>query len=170
VERKNCIDFVKSVASKRIFDQLKKLKSLENGTPILLIEGTVALINKFTKWSESSIVALINSIILDWKVPIFFASSKKYTVLFLYDLARRTEREKKEISLRFKPVQKTTEEKALYILEGLPGISGKRAKDLLNHFRSVESVFENLEHIDDVRGIGKKTKEEILEVVRWRKM
>ena len=169
VERKTCIDFVKSVIDKRLFEQLKSIKAQEEYHPLLIVEGSMAKVRKFTKWNESSIVAIANSIMFDWKVPIFFSPSKKYTILCLLDLAKRTKRKKKVVfPLRFKPKTRSIEDKARFIIEGLPGISGKRAVDILQHFGSVEGVFRNIDRIDDVPGIGEKTKKEIVEVVRWK--
>ena len=55
----------------------------------------------------------------------------------------------------------------LYILQGLPNISGVMAERLLEHFGSVKAVFEADEkELREVKGVGPMTARRIVEVLK----
>ena len=54
----------------------------------------------------------------------------------------------------------------VFIVEGLPGVSAKLARRLLEHFGSVGAVFSaSAEELRGVEGIGEKTAERIREAI-----
>ncbi|RLG00847.1 MAG: hypothetical protein DRN49_02420, partial [Thaumarchaeota archaeon] len=68
VERKTPTGFVSDVKSMRLWSELDKLKRCVDVKPILVIEGSLSLIEKITKWSPSQVLGVLNSVILDWGI------------------------------------------------------------------------------------------------------
>jgi len=169
VERKTCIDFAKSIRDGRLWGELEKLKSIEGLRPVLLVEGSLAVVEKFTDWAPQSIVGVLNSVMFDWNVHVVFVPSVKWTVTYLTQLAKSAEiEERKPYPLRVKQKAETPQEYALMVVEGLPGVSAVRARALLRHFRTLRSLFNaSVEKLMEVEGVGRKTAEKIYEVVNF---
>jgi len=166
VERKTCIDFAKSIRDGRLWGELEKLKSIEGLKPVLLVEGSLAVVEKFTSWAPQSIVGVLNSVMFDWNVHVVFVPSVKWTVTYLTQLAKSAEiEERKPHPLRVKQKAESPREYALMVVEGLPGISAVRARALLRHFKTLRNLFNaSVERLMEVEGVGRKTAEKIYEV------
>jgi Fanconi anemia group M protein len=91
---------------------------------------------------ENAFRGMLLSAILDFGVPIIFTESEKDTARMLLVLARRLEKKKAEISLRYKKSEMSLEEQKQFILEGFPGIGPVSAKALLDKFKTLSKVFE----------------------------
>jgi ERCC4-type nuclease len=63
IERKTCIDFAHSIRDARLWGELEKMKVAEGLTPILLVEGSLALVEKFTNWSPQSLIGALNAVL-----------------------------------------------------------------------------------------------------------
>jgi len=170
VERKTITDFLGSLKG-RLWGQLKLMKLCENEfQPILLVEGYYGLIRKFG-WNEGSIYMQVEAIQTKWKIPVVHTLDKRGTITYLATKARQVGKPKspKVYALRPSASKKLSlREQALYIVEGFPQISAVRAEQVLKHFGSIRNFVINAERIDEVPGIGKKIKEEILNVVDYR--
>jgi Fanconi anemia group M protein len=166
VERKTCIDLAKSIRDGRLWGELKKLKSIEGLKPVLLVEGSLAVVEKFTSWAPQSIVGVLNSVMFDWGVHVVFVPSVRWTVTYLTQLAKSAEiEERKPYPLRVKQKAESPREYALMVVEGLPGVSAVRARALLRHFKTLRSLFNaSVEKLMEVEGVGRKTAEKIYEV------
>jgi ERCC4-type nuclease len=170
IERKTVTDLVNTLRSKRLFDQLEILKSVENVVPLLLVEGSPHILVKYRRWSRESVVGLLASLLYDWNIHIAFMPSRQYTVLFLKTLANRLgkPREKKAIALRPSVSRELTpREKAIYVLEGFPLVSAERARMILKHFKSIRGFVNNLSELEKVKGIGKTIRKEVEAVVNY---
>jgi Fanconi anemia group M protein len=169
VERKTCIDFAKSIRDGRLWGELEKLKSIEGLKPVLLVEGSLAVVEKFTSWAPQSIVGVLNSVMFDWNVHVVFVPSVKWTVTYLTQLAKSAEiEERKPYPLRVKQKAESPREYALMVVEGLPGVSAVRARALLKHFRTLRNLFNaSVERLMEVEGVGRKTAERIYEVANF---
>jgi Fanconi anemia group M protein len=139
VERKRVFDFLNSLKG-RLWDQLSLLKTFE-GERILILEGYLGLYRK-SKWNETSVLALIDRIVLEWGIPIIPTPDTRATLTYLAWKHKKLgeEKELKEYPLRVSGREMSIEEQALYTLEGLCG--HKTAKTLLTHFGTLGKVIE----------------------------
>ncbi len=155
IERKTVSDFISSMASKRLTNQLEELQQYPNR--LLIIEGT----DEQELYTDSenrigmhpnAIRGFLLSILLKHKVPIIFTKDYKDTAKFISVLSKRVE---KESSLNVSKKSFNKKERMQFILEGFPGIGPKNAKKLLEKFGSLKEIintpFEKLE-----KEIGKK--------------
>ena len=170
IERKTPTDLAGSIRSGRLWRELEKLKLVEGLRPVLLVEGSLALLEKFTSWSPTSIVGVINSVLFDWGVDVVFLPSRKWTVAYLVQLARSAEAEgRRPHPLRVKEKAERPEDYALMVAESLPGVSAVKARALLRHFKTLRRLFNaSIEELVQVEGIGEKTAEKIWQVINRR--
>jgi len=134
IERKTVFDFLNSLKG-RLWEQLGKLREFE-GEKILLLEGYLGLYRK-RGWKEVSILALVDTIVNEWKIPIIPTPDIKATLTYLTwkNKSLGEEKEFREYPLRLRSRDMTAEEQALYTLEGLCG--HETAKALLRHFKTL---------------------------------
>jgi Fanconi anemia group M protein len=164
VERKSCEDFLRSLMDRKIFHQVKHLA--ENyELPILIIEG-----EDLYSQHEISANAILNAVIsltLDFGTHVVFTKDPYETTLVLMEMAKREQqKEKKEIPVRGSKPTMNLKENQRFIVEGLPNISATLAERLLTHFGTVETIITaSREDLMAVRGIGKKTADEIRRVI-----
>ena len=168
IERKTVWDYVHSIGSRRLIEQIMMMISAENAEPRILIEGSLAAISKFSNWSPKGVTGNILSIIEDWKIPVYVVPSKKWTPILLERLHDNIGKPKEEkiYPLRVKPKTLTLSEEIRCVVEGIPGISATLAHSLLQHFKSIKSLTEaSIEELMRVPKIGRKKAEKIYEVL-----
>ena len=162
IERKKVDDFLDSLKDGRLFSQMVEMRR-NYEVPILIIEGESLFIRGF---HENSIYGALASIISDYKVPIIFTKDARETAKFIEALMRRELGERGEVSLRKEKRAMSTEERQRYIIESLPNVSAKLSQRLLEHFGSVKDVINaEVGELIQVKGIGRKTAEEIYDIV-----
>lgn len=163
VERKTVGDFLQSIIDGRLFEQASRLKDFER--PIVVVEGE-GLYEK-RNMDPRAVRGAISSLILDFGIPVLFTKSPRETALFIKSMAVREQREEK------RPVRIRGEKKLLgpkemkeFIVQSLPHVGPKTAKELLMRFGSVEGVFLASEReLASVPGIGEKKAKEIRRVI-----
>jgi Fanconi anemia group M protein len=164
VERKSSEDFVRTLFDNRLFEQLRALKAAYE-TPILIIEGE----RTFTAHDAhvSSIRGAIATIAADMGIGIIHSSSLEESAAYLILLARREQEQKAGVPrARGDKRERDMRSQMVFIVEGLPGVSAKLARRLLEHFGSVGAVFSaSAEDLMGVEGIGEKTAERIREAI-----
>ncbi len=162
IERKTTNDFLESIRDGRLFEQVKKLRDTY-ASPILIIEGDSLFSRNF---HENSVYGAIASIIADFSVPVIFTHNPEETAKFIKALYRRERAERREVALHKERKPMTLEERQRYIVESLPSVSAKLSQRLLEHFGSVKEVMNaEVNELVNVRGIGRKTAEEIHDVI-----
>ena len=172
IERKTVWDFLGSLRGKgkrSLFTQLQLMKEcydLESTELRLLVEGWIGVIHK-TKWQPASVYSLMDSIISAWQVGIIFTAHIRDTLTYVAAMAKKLgqPKEKRLHPIYNKPKALTLQDRALIIVQSLPGISAKRSVDLLKHFRTVRNLIINAERINEVPGIGDKTRDLIVQVL-----
>ncbi|MBU3912684.1 MAG: hypothetical protein KKB21_04595 [Nanoarchaeota archaeon] len=159
IERKTIQDFLSSMVSKRLSEQLMNMQQYESR--LLIIEGieNQELYNdkeyeKENGMNPNAIRGFILNIILKYQVPIIFTKNYADTAKFLVVLAKKPKEDSE--NLRAKRITRNAEEQKQFILEGFPGIGAKTAKKLLKEYGSIKSIInagaEELNH-----SIGKKS-------------
>ncbi len=162
IERKTTTDFLESIRDGRLFEQIKNLKSnYENA--VLIIEGESLFSSGF---HDNAIYGALASILVDFNVPVIFTKNPRETAKMIQALYNREKKEKREVSLRKEKKAMTMDERQRFIVESLPNVSAKLSQRLLEHFGSVKDVINaEVGELIMVKGIGRKTAEEIHEVV-----
>ncbi len=164
IERKTANDFLNSIIDKRIIQQLIYLK--ESFTiPLLIIEGTQN-IYAIRNFHPNSIRGMLASIAIDYQIPILQTRNYRDTAALINTIALRMEKPKKLFPLLKKRKPLTLKEQQELIIESLPGIGPKIAKNLLTKFKSVKKVINaSEEKLKKVEKIGKKKAEEMKKVI-----
>ncbi len=155
IERKTVSDFISSMVSKRLTNQLEELQQYPNR--LLIIEG----IDEQELYTDSenrtgmhpnAIRGFLLSILLKYKVPIIFTKDYKDTAKFILVLSKRVG---KESSLNVTKKSLNKKERLQFILEGFPGIGPKNAKKLLEKFGTLKEIINTpIEELE--KEIGKK--------------
>lgn len=153
VERKTVSDFLGSMISKRLSNQLEELKQYPKN--LLVIEGIEEqelYSDKEDGINGNAVRGFLLSIVLEYKVPIIFTKDYRDTATFFYLLAKK---QKKETSIRASKRAFSKEEQLQYIMEGFPGIGPKTAKKLLENYRSIKNII-NTDKEELKKILGKK--------------
>ena len=133
IERKTISDFISSMISRRIIEQLRQMKQYKN--QLLIIEGNL----NDSEFNQNALRGFILSIITNYQIPIIMAQDYKDTSQFLTILAKQQLKPKTEISLHSR-IPKTIKEQKQYVLEAFPNIGPITAKKLLKKFNTLSSV------------------------------
>ena len=142
IERKTINDFVSSMLNKRLLRQLEELKQYKKR--LLIIEGTEEqeLYNDEPgKINGNAIRGMLLYTLLEANCPIILSKDYEDTAKFLFLIARRIEKGKKEISLRAKKKNLSFKEQKQYILESFPRIGPATAKKLLKKYKTLKNIF-----------------------------
>ncbi len=163
VERKAAVDFFASILDGRFISQAK-LMSESFGRCIYIIEGNLHKTpHNFTKAAMYGALSFLS--VLEG-ISIIPSASIEETAALVATMARHAQQGLGYVpALRVsKPKEKETSK--LYVIEGLPGIGGKRAKDVLAYFGSVAKVFSaSREEWLTMPGMGKSTVDKIFTVI-----
>ncbi len=151
VERKRREDFEASIIDGRLFSQAKEL-STQFEKPILVIEG-----ERFEeRVSRPALLGAISSLMLDFNLSIFFTKNAEKTAEFLFAVAKREQlSEKKPLRLLGEKHAYSPAQQKRMIVEALPGVGPKIARNLITKFKTVEKLMKAKEaQLEKVDGIG----------------
>lgn len=142
IERKTSSDFISSMLSKRLVEQLINMQQYEKR--ILIIEGDLNNLYKNTRLNPNAVRGFILSIITNYETNIIFTTNYKDTANYLITLAKQQIKPKTKFSLHSR-IPKTINEQKQYILEAFPNIGPKKAEALLKKFKTLSNVFNTSE-------------------------
>ncbi len=164
IERKALSDFFASLVKKRLFEQVQRLREAYP-QPLLILEGDLAEISTFQH--PQSILGALLSVETTERVPILATADKDQTALLLSVLWKRQDKGAAEYGLRHKPKGMTLDQRQRFLVEGLPNVGETLARNLLEHFGSVQAVFNASEdELKKVAKIGDVKAAEIAKLVR----
>jgi len=152
IERKTISDLWNSVKSGRLNLQL-------DGTDILLVEYNY--IPRKIDWE--AVYDTISGVALHH--PVLMTRNSLHTKKVLERIEKKL-RDGTFGVMRTCQVDRTYEDPRLGTIASYPGIGVIRAKKILEHYHTVENALKNMEHWDEVQGIGKKTRDAIMAFVR----
>lgn len=157
LERKTFHDFMTSMLSKRLVEQLKNMQKYEKR--LLILEGKDF---EFLEGQERkntlnphAIRGMLLSISLDWQTPIIFTKDSEETAKYLFLLAKRQLKPRAEFTLHSRKPASIKEQKQ-YIVESFPNIGPKNAKVLLKKFSTIKNII-NASPEELEAEIGKKS-------------
>ncbi|MEM0025459.1 MAG: ERCC4 domain-containing protein [Zestosphaera sp.] len=146
LERKRLDDLIRSVYEGRFFDQLKRLKSLEKFKAILVVEGNLLDIDKYTE-NPRSIEAALVSAVLSFSIPILYTRDSRHTAELIKYIAEKTQKFGRKTSAPLPTYRKERKPKTsdlrawqIYVLSSFPKIGPTLAERLLNKFGSLKAV------------------------------
>ena len=163
IERKTAKDFVDSIIDKRLFKQAREL-SEEFKRPLLILEGD-DIYNGMIH--PNAVRGTIAAIAIDFGISIIPTRNSQDTAAMIKRIAVR-EQSGDKVNIQIRTDKKPTSlwEQQLFIIESLPNIGPVNAKNLLQHFGTVEKVINASEsELQEVDGIGEKTAKNIRKVV-----
>ncbi|MBV9488902.1 MAG: nuclease [Verrucomicrobia bacterium] len=164
-ERKSASDFAKSLIDGRLFTQAQRLTKQSERAGFVL-EGGPSDWEALGVRREALQGALI-TLSLIFGLPVFRTRDAAETAHLLLYAGRQLARLKRADPLPYrlnKAKRKRTRQ--LRILQALPGIGGDRARNLLDHFGSVQACLTApIAELCRVQGVGLKTAKAIRDLV-----
>ena len=150
IERKTSNDFVSSMLSKRLQEQLNQLQQYDK--KLIILEGE--FIQKNSNIHPNALKGQILAILTHYNTPIIFTKNAEDTSQYLFLLAKQQIKGVQEASLHSRK-PKTTKEQKKYIIESFPDIGPKNAELLLKKFKSIKNIIKaNEKELQEV--LGKK--------------
>ncbi len=162
-ERKTRADFEQSIIDGRLFEQASRMiKGFQRA--MIIIEGE----SFEERVKRSALLGAIASLMVDYGISVMFTRDVERTAEFLFAVARREQvMEKRELRLLGEKKSHSLPEQQQLIIECLPGVGAKRAKELLKYFYSVENVINATEtELLELEGMGKNRANEIKKVIK----
>ncbi|KKL79583.1 hypothetical protein LCGC14_2013380, partial [marine sediment metagenome] len=141
IERKEGFDFVSSIMDNRLFEQLLRLKDTYL-TPILILEGLNDNVFNKVGMKISSIYGALAFISYKLGISVIPTRNLVETAITIERIAYR-EQVKDDMPLLSRKAPKTMseEDRRIYIIEGLVDIGPKKAKALIEKFKTPHNVF-----------------------------
>jgi len=182
VERKTVTDFINSVRTSRLWDQLLRFMKTESILNYQIVRRVVVIHGSFERhisgWDDTSMARLWASTmgafletLFVYETPIVFAENDTALTALLRILVKREEsgaNDKLPPPRWFRKQAKLelpTKDRKLYVLDSIPLIGESQAKALLDHFGNIENVAKaSREELQHVEKIGKKKAELIYDI------
>jgi ERCC4-type nuclease len=174
VERKTITDFINSVRTSRLWDQLLRFMKTEAILDYRIVRRIVVIHGSFERhasgWDDASMARLWASTmgafletLFVYETPIIFAENDAALAALLRILVKREEsgaNDKLPPPRWYRKQAKLelpTKDRKIYVLDSIPLIGEAQAKALLDHFKSIENVAKaSMEELQQVEKIGKK--------------
>jgi len=141
IERKRGDDLVASICDSRFFSQLEKLKT-HYKKPLIILENPKKMFERKGVY-EASIYGAILYAIYKMKIALFPTRDAKETAETIWSFAKFVQ---KSEPFEYEPIkieqEKISVDSQLFFLEGLFQVSEKKAKILLDHFKTPYNVLQ----------------------------
>lgn len=165
VERKTVIDLGNSIRDNRIWEQAKLLAEAaekEGYQPFIIVEGWLGVLEKYRGWKIQSVLRVIDTLMLDFEIPVLNTPNKQATIAWLIAKAKslgKTE-EKKIYRMRVEKKPMSLKDRILYVAESIVGPT--LARKLLREFKTLRNIANaSIKELMVVEGIGEKRANEI---------
>ena len=136
IERKEGFDFIASIKDNRLFEQLLRLKETYD-TPILILEGLNDIVFENTGMNINSIYGALSFVSYKLGISVIPTRNLEDTAIVIERIAFR-EQMKDDMPLmsRIAPKKMNLQERRYFIMEGLVDIGPKKAKLLIDTFKT----------------------------------
>ncbi|MHA2325949.1 MAG: ERCC4 domain-containing protein, partial [Promethearchaeota archaeon] len=150
IERKEGFDFVSSIMDNRLFEQLLRLKDSYK-YPILILEGLNDKVFENTGMKISSIYGALSYISYKLGISVIPTRNIEDTALVIERIAYREQiKDNMPLLSRKAPKEMAKKERRSFIIEGLVDIGPKKAKTLIERYRTPYEVFRAIKHTEIV--------------------
>ena len=148
IERKEGFDLVASIIDNRLFEQLIRLKdTYEN--PILIIESLNNDVFENIGMKISSIYGALAKISYKMGISVIPTQSLEHTAVAVERLAYREQiKHGESVFSRKAPKNMSIEDRRVYIIEGLIDIGSKKAKILIDTFKTPYNVLKAIKQTE----------------------
>ncbi|HEC37319.1 MAG TPA: hypothetical protein ENI29_03725 [bacterium] len=141
IERKTGPDFISSIMDNRLFEQLLRLKETYQNA-ILILEGLDDKAINYTGMKISSIYGALAVVSYKLNISVIPTRNLEDTAIVIERIAFREQvKDDMPILSRKAPKTMSEDERRIFIIEGLVDIGPKKAKQLIDKFRTPEKVF-----------------------------
>ena len=167
IERKEVSDFVSSVISGHLASQVADMATSDYKRPMVILEGDTVF--GLRGVSDEALRGMMAAVEVGWGIPIHSTKNIAETAAMVVTIARREQFQmKRSISIHGKRSHMTLPQKQEYVVSSIGGgVGPTTARTLLGHFHSVKAVIDaDIDELVMVEGIGKKTAENIHEIIR----
>ena len=142
IERKEGFDFVSSIMDNRLFEQLLRLKETYS-CPILILEGLNDDVFENTGMRKNSILGALSFISYKMGISVIPTRNLEDTAIVIERIAYREQvKDDSPLLSRKAPKGMSIEERRVFIIEGLVDIGRKKAKALIERFKTPNNVFQ----------------------------
>lgn len=154
IERKTVQDFAYTLTRRYLFDQVFGLKELYQ-TPIVLLEGYLPIIYKFSNINPSAIWGALFALARQG-IALIHTTNQKETVDFLYTSARQAQIiEKRLPAVHAAKKTGTLTDAQIYFVASLPKIGREKALAILESYQTPINALINVDNwAKEVHGLG----------------
>ena len=146
IERKEGNDFVSSIIDNRLFEQLVRLKETYS-KPILILEGLNDNVFQQTGMNIASIYGALCKVSYAMQVAVIPTRNIEDTAIAIERIAYREQSKRNDALLSRKaPKSMSPEERRAFIIEGLIDSGPKKAKELIEHFKTPFNVLKAIKN------------------------
>jgi DNA excision repair protein ERCC-4 len=165
VERKSLRDLIVSIIDGRLFQQAKRLADADLPAALILEGTTQDIQHSEMRWE--AIQGALVSVSLFFGVPVLRSRNLEETARTLFHAARQNAEVETDALVRHARRPKRKAALQSYILQGLPGVGPKRAKQLIERFGSVGAVMNaSALELAAIEGFGPRTIHRIRDVIQ----
>ncbi len=153
VERKTLVDLLASIEDGRLFRQAQALAKGKH-RPLIILEGRTADLEG-RAWHREAIQGALVTVSLVWGIPLLRALDGEETARLILQAARQLERSALGLVHRPGPKASTRRKVQIRVVQGIPGLGPRLARQLLEAFGSMEALVAASEaQLRQVKGIG----------------
>jgi Fanconi anemia group M protein len=148
IERKEGFDFISSIMDNRLFEQLLRLKDTYQ-YPILILEGLNDNVFENTGMKISSIYGALSFISYKLGISVIPTRNLEDTAIVIERIAYREQvKDNMPLLSRKAPKELSKKERRTFIIEGLVDIGPKKAKTLIDKYKTPHLVFKSIKHTE----------------------
>ncbi|MEM4104707.1 MAG: ERCC4 domain-containing protein, partial [Thermoplasmatales archaeon] len=143
IERKDVFDLIKSVTDGRLWEQLKGMEKYKEYRRIIIIEGNIMRAVKILNYNLARYIGVETSIVFGWDISLVHTGGYKETVMFIEQLNRKVGRDNvdvNEIKSTITKEKRDINQELLDVLLAISGIGGKKAKLLLDKYKTLYNI------------------------------
>jgi len=148
IERKEGFDFIASIMDNRLFEQVLRLKDTY-ADPILILEGLNDKVFENTNMNIKSIYGALSFISYKLGISVIPTRNIEDTVIVIERIAYREQvKDSTPILSRKAPKEMSKNERRSFIIEGLVDIGPKKARALIEKFKTPYQVFKAIKRTE----------------------
>lgn len=148
IERKEGFDFIASIMDNRLFEQVLRLKDTY-ADPILILEGLNDEVFENTGMNISSIYGALSFISYKLGISVIPTRNIEDTAIVIERIAHREQvKDSTPILSRKAPKEMSKKERRSFIIEGLVDIGPKKARALIEKFKTPYQVFKAIKRTE----------------------